>query len=167
MAKIEIIGVGNENLVSIVELLAYEIWREHYTPIVGEGQVEYMLGKFQSKIAISRQINQEGFLYYLIKDDKDNYIGYLGVLPKEEELFLSKIYIKSGQRGKGYGRQAIEFIEKLAHDKGLNKMTLTVNKKNTSTIETYKKIGFIILNPVVQDIGDGFVMDDYKMEKTL
>jgi diamine N-acetyltransferase len=44
---------------------------------------------------------------------------------------------------------------------------LTVNKNNTGAISVYEKIGFRNVGSLVQDIGSGFVMDDYAMEKTL
>lgn len=165
MIKIFFIPVTNENQMEIVEKLADEIWREHYIPIVGKEQVDYMLNKFQSKQAISEQI-KNGFLYFLIKI-KNQFIGYIGVQPKGDELFLSKIYIKFSERGKGYGRQAINFIENLTKDKKLSKLTLTVNKNNLNTIKSYEKLGFKNLGSVIQDIGNGFVMDDYKMEKII
>ena len=157
--------VFDEARIQTVEKLAYEIWNEHFTPIIGKAQVDYMLEKFQSIQAISGQIAQ-GFQYYLIRMD-EGYIGYTGVQPKEDELFLSKLYITSSQRGKGYGRKVVQFLEGRARDKGLNTMTLTVNKNNLDTIRAYEKFGFEILGPVVQDIGGGFVMDDYKMVKEI
>lgn len=155
--------VSAENQIEIIADLACEIWNEHFTPIIGKAQVDYMLEKFQSKKAITEQI-ENGFLYFLIKNNND-YIGYLGVLPKEGQLFLSKLYIISAERGRGHGRKAIEFIEKLAIDKGLSKISLTVNKNNSATINTYIKLGFENCDSIVQDIGKNFVMDDYKMEK--
>ena len=119
----------------------------------------------QSKKAISEQI-ENGYSYYLLKTDGD-YAGYTGICPKEDELFLSKLYIRASHRGKGYGRKTVEFIEKLAGEKGLGKITLTVNKNNTDTIKAYEKFGFTNLDALVQDIGNGFVMDDYKMEKVV
>jgi diamine N-acetyltransferase len=56
------IEVVNENQIDIVASLAKEIWTEHYTPIIGKDQVEYMLGRFQSKKAISSQIKDEGMI---------------------------------------------------------------------------------------------------------
>ncbi len=44
---------------------------------------------------------------------------------------------------------------------------LTVNKNNVRAINAYEKIGFKNLGSVIQEIGHGFVMDDYKMEKTI
>jgi ribosomal protein S18 acetylase RimI-like enzyme len=82
-------------------------------------------------------------------------------------LFLSKIYIRSSERGKGYGRKAIQFLEKSAQEKGLRKITLTVNKNNIDTIKAYEKFDFRNIGPVVQDIGNGFIMDDYGMEKVI
>lgn len=155
--------VSDENQTEIIEGIACEIWNEYFTPIIGKAQVDYMLEKFQSKKSITKQI-ENGTLYYLIKDD-DGRIGYLAVLPEEDYLFLSKLYIVSAERGKGHGRKAIELIEELAIEKGIRKILLTVNKNNFDTIEMYKKVGFKNQGSIVQDIGNGFIMDDYKMEK--
>jgi diamine N-acetyltransferase len=158
------IEVSTEYQIEIVEALAREIWTEHYIPIIGREQVDYMLARFQSRRAIGEQI-RTGVAYFLIKED-DAHIGYMAVQPKGRELFLSKIYVKSSRRGLGYGRKAVQFAEKVAKDLGLNKIVLTVNKNNVNSIRAYEKIGFKNAGPVVQDIGNGFVMDDYKMEKT-
>lgn len=155
--------VSDNNQIEIIAGLAYEIWNEYFTPIIGAAQVDYMLEKFQSKKAITEQIDN-GFLYFLIKN-KNNPIGYAGLHVEESQLFLSKLYITSAQRGKGYGRKTVAFLEKMAIEKGLGKISLTVNKNNSATIEMYKKLGFKNCGSIVQDIGKGFVMDDYIMEK--
>ena len=159
-----IVEVTRETEIAIVEELAGRIWIEHYTPIIGKDQVEYMLDQFQSKGAISTQIESEGYLYFLMEEE-GNYIGYIGVQPKGRELFLRKIYIEASRRGKGFGKEAIQFLENLARKLSLEKISLTVNKKNLKTIKAYEKMGFKNLGPVVQDIGNGFIMDDFKMEK--
>ena len=157
--------VFDEARIQTVEKLAYEIWNEHFTPIIGKAQVDYMLEKFQSIKAVSEQIAR-GYRYYLIRTD-EGFIGYTGVQPGEDELFLSKLYITSSQRGKGYGYKVVQFLEGMAKDKGLSAITLTVNKNNLDTIKAYEQFGFENLGPVVQDIGGGFVMDDYKMAKEI
>ena len=43
----------------------------------------------------------------------------------------------------------------------------TVNLNNINAIKTYEKLGFINAGPVVADIGNGFVMDDFEMKKSL
>ena len=91
----------------------------------------------------------------------------MAIQPKGRELFLSKIYVLSSRRGLGYGKKAVQFVETVAKELNLNKIALTVNKNNVNSIKAYEKIGFKNVGSVVQDIGNGFVMDDYKMEKTL
>ncbi len=157
--------VLTETQIEVVARLAHEIWNQHFVPIIGKAQVDYMVEKFQSKRAISEQI-AGGYSYYLLEADGD-YFGYTGVCQKEDELFLSKLYIRASQRGKGYGRKVVEFLEGLARDKGLAKITLTVNRNNTDTIKAYEKFGFDNLGDFVQDIGNGFAMDDFKMEKAV
>ena len=159
-----IIEVTDQRQIDIVASLAKEIWTECYTPIIGRDQVEYMLCTFQSKDAISVQIHTEGCRYFLIEED-GAYVGYLGVQSKDRELFLSKIYIEASRRGKGLGRKAVQFLEHLASLRNLKKISLTVNKNNLQSIKAYEKMGFTNLGSVVQDIGNGFIMDDFKMEK--
>ena len=44
---------------------------------------------------------------------------------------------------------------------------MQVNKANVRAIAAYKKAGFHIAQEAVFDIGHGFVMDDYLMEKLI
>ena len=150
---------------SLIEFLASKIWREHYSSIIGDEQVSYMLDKFQSLAAMQKQ-EKEGFEYYSIKIDGD-LIGYCAFLPETEALFLSKIYVLSEKRGQGLGKKAMEFITEQALQRGLTSIRLTVNKYNTNSIEAYLKMGFVKTRAVVFDIGEGFIMDDYEMEKEL
>ena len=158
-------AVTESDQIAQVKALAFEIWHEHFTAIIGKAQVDYMLEKYQSKAAIAEQI-KNGFLYFLIESN-NSYVGYFSVRPEEPHLLLSKFYITSKERGRGLGRSALGFIEKLAIEKGAGKISLTVNKYNSATIEAYKRLGFEIIDSMVLDIGNGFVMDDYRMEKSV
>jgi RimJ/RimL family protein N-acetyltransferase len=159
------IEVLTDDQLDIVDALAIEIWHEHYEPIIGKQQVDYMVDKFQSKAAMQEQI-KNGYIYYLVEEEGRK-IGYIGIQPKEDELFLSKLYIKSSERGKGFGKKAVQFIGDLAREKKLKKITLTVNKGNVKSIAAYEKMGFRNLGSIVMDIGNGFIMDDFKMEKII
>lgn len=48
---------------------------------------------------------------------------------------------------------------------GLDKIYLTVNKHNTHAVEVYRHFGFYQIDAVVTDIGGGYVMDDYILQK--
>ena len=161
----EIKEVNDRESIDQVVMLADEIWREHYISIIGVDQVNYMLEKYQSASAIQDQIKDGAFYYLVFYQNKP--AGYFSFYIQEDTLFLSKIYIHSSMRGTGLGRYALDFIEKEAHRYGQKSITLTVNKNNANTISTYKKMGFEVEDAIVMDIGDGFVMDDYKMKKDL
>lgn len=151
--------------VEIVAELAREIWTEHYTPIIGRAQVEYMLPKFQSTEAITEQIRKKGYRYFLTRDAGRVPVGYLAVIANEPPgaMFLSKIYVRKSERGKGLGRMMMEHAITLCSQQGFSPLWLTVNKHNTDSIAAYEQMGFVNEGPIVQDIGGGFVMDDCKM----
>lgn len=155
--------VKDTRQVEAVARLAEQIWNQHFTPIIGKQQVDYMLDNFQSVAAIKTQLKQ-GYQYYLF-DNAKGYFGYTAVQPRGKELFLSKLYIKKSRRGKGYGRQALAFVESLAVMLDKSLVSLTVNRNNTSTIKVYEKLGYELSGEVVKDIGGGFVMDDFTMYK--
>ncbi len=144
--------------------LAHDIWTEHYTPIIGSGQVAYMLDTFQSAQAIAQK-SRDGMEYYLLLSAGEA-AGYFAVVPKEGSLFLSKLYVSQKFRGKGLAKAAMSFIDQRKLQLRCNNITLTVNKDNTRSIAAYEKMGFLKIKPIVQDIGHGYVMDDYLMKKT-
>lgn len=149
--------------VKILAALADEIWRQHFTPIIGEGQVAYMLDKFQDAEAMAAQM-ADGYIYIILYVDGVA-SGYCACRREEERLFLSKLYVRQSCRGKGLGRRL--FDEACACGGGLRAVYLTVNKHNDHTIAAYKKMGFVVVDSVVNDIGNGYVMDDYIMEMPL
>ncbi|MEZ4937027.1 MAG: GNAT family N-acetyltransferase [Crocinitomicaceae bacterium] len=154
--------INTSGQIKEIELLGREIWTEHYTPIIGLEQVNYMLDKFQSARAIAEQIG-EGYSYFQLIEEGE-LIGYMAIQKREESLFLSKIYVRKDQRGKGFGRQAMEFVFDQAKAMNCEKVNLTVNKYNEGSIKSYEKMGFENVGDAVFDIGEGFVMDDYLFE---
>lgn len=144
--------------------LAEPIWREHFTPILPDGQVDYMLEKFQSVPAMTRQLAEEGYRYFFLTLD-GRPIGYTGIKSEGGKLFLSKLYLQKDHRGKGYATEAFAFLEALCRAESLSAIWLTVNRFNLDTIAVYKKKGFVTVREQAADIGGGYVMDDYIMEK--
>lgn len=140
--------------------LAEIIWHQHFTQMIGEEQVNYMIDKFQSFPAIKAQIENTGYEYYQIHNE-GVMCGYTGIHEEEEELFLSKLYIHKDARGQHLATQTLNFLVELCKERGLKKIRLTCNKHNTNTLEIYKHLGFQITDEQVADIGQGFVMDDY------
>src|SRR3989339_237467 len=108
MEEINIVIAGDDVSLEKIENLAKEIWTEHYASIITMEQIFYMLFKYQTAEAIKKQI-AKGYMYYLILDKKAAELGYLSFFPREQELFLSKLYLKKEYRRQGLGRQALEF----------------------------------------------------------
>ena len=142
--------------------LADEIWRQHFSPILSQEQIGYMLNRYQSADAMTGQM-ADGYQYYFFEIDGIRQ-GYFGIQPKDDGLFLSKLYLRQSQRGHGYARQAFGLMRQIAKDLGLHKIWLTVNIHNDSAIGVYKAMGMHIARSQVTDIGHGFVMDDYVFE---
>jgi len=164
------ISIGKVNTaeqIADVARLAREIWQEHYVPITGRAQVDYMLDKFQGEQAIAAQL-ADACEYYVVLDGERS-VGYVAVVPDRAEasLMISKIYVRKSERGRGLGRKMLEFVERLCRQRHIKSIWLTVNKHNAHSIAWYGRMGFRNAGPTVQDIGGGFVMDDYRMEKTL
>jgi RimJ/RimL family protein N-acetyltransferase len=157
------ISKEDNEMLANVERLAKDIWTAHYSPIIGMDQVNYMLDKFQSTLAMKAQLD-EGYRYYSVVYAGE-LIGYYAVQPRENNLFLSKVYLLNTHRGKGIFSLILTDIERIA--RGLNKsiIELTVNKYNEGSIAVYKSKGFDVVAEAVFDIGKGYVMDDYILRK--
>ena len=164
--KILISSVQSQQQIQIVANLAFTIWNEHYVPIIGQEQVDYMVSSFQSNEAIARQIKSESYEYYIIYHLSEP-SGYIAVKLTGNELFLSKFYIIREKRGIGLGKVGMGFILSRAKDLEAIAVTLTVNINNTNSIKAYEQMGLINIGPVVADIGAVFVMDDFKMQLNL
>ena len=162
---IDFIRATERNEFELIEKLADTIWREHYIPIVGEPQIDYMLKKLQSTPAMITQYF-EGVHYYIIRYNNEP-VGYLAIKQEENLLFLSKIYILENYRGNQIGAKSLEFVEEKAEIYRMQGIRLTVNVNNAKSISFYEKLGFTNNGPLITYIGDGFIMDDYEMIKII
>ena len=142
--------------------LADEIWHEYWPALIGDAQTDYMVENFQSLEAIERDMREHAYEYWFMRaEDNGRIAGYTGgcVEPETNRVFISKVYLRAEERGKGFA------YERLCRERGLDAMYLTVNKRNDLGIRAYLGKGFETIDAVETDIGNGFVMDDYIMEK--
>ena len=72
----------------------------------------------------------------------------------------------SSQR-KGIGAWLIKAVMAGARDRGGRSLILFVNKQNIQALCAYARFGFRHRESVVVEIGSGFVMDDYVLERAL
>lgn len=163
MEDLRIIPVTNEELMYSLSAVADEIWHEHFTPIIGEAQVDYMLEKFLSPEALAEQI-KKGYKYFLYSYEY-TFVGFSGIHEEEDgTLFLSKLYIHKDFRGKGFSSYIFKKYVEFCKVQNLSKIWLTCNRFNEDTLAIYEHLGFQKVRTQVADIGNGFVMDDYILE---
>ncbi|HEY6644687.1 GNAT family N-acetyltransferase [Povalibacter sp.] len=154
-----------EEAIAAIATMARTIWYEYYVPLIGRAQVDYMVARFQSTEAMQQQV-LEGYEYFTVQREVAP-IGYVAIKADDDGgLFISKLYLLREARGGGTGRAIMAFIEEGARQRGLGRLWLTVNKGNPA-VKAYERLGFRIAAPIVMDIGGGFVMDDFRMEKVL
>lgn len=159
------IKVATSSDIANIHILAKEIWTQHYTPIIGVPQVSYMLEKIQSQAAIETDI-LNGYVYYIAYSDGTP-CGYSAIKIDNSALFLSKFYVKQNYRKKGVGKSILNYIDTYAKQNCAKRMWLTCNKHNDKSLAVYQKLGFTIIDECITDIGKGFVMDDYVLEKNI
>lgn len=153
-----------------LSVLADEIWHEYWPALIGKAQTDYMVEQFQSLGAIERDMRENAYEYWLLYAADDNrLVGYTGgcVESATNRFFISKIYLRAEERGRGFASKTINFYEKLCHDRNLQAMYLTVNKHNDLAVRAYLGKGFKITDSVQTAIGKGFIMDDFVMEKSV
>jgi GNAT superfamily N-acetyltransferase len=164
--RAEILPATEEHLPAIAAL-AGVIWREYYPAITGTEQIEYMLAWMYSLETMASEL-RSGIRYELLLLDGE-LAGFASFGPAEEPgtIKLHKLYLLPRYHGQGFGTLLLNHCETEARKLGAHAMTLNVNKGNTKAIAAYQRNGFTIAQSVVNDIGQGFVMDDYVLTKQL
>lgn len=159
-------AVATEEQIARCAAVASEIWHESYAALLAPEQIDYMVETLQSAPVIARHIQAQHYEYYLVESGGQD-TGYVALQPENGRLLLSKCYLKAQARGTGNTDQLFAFVEQRARALGCGVIWLTVNKHNARAIAAYKKRGYATVGQQVVDIGGGFVMDDYVMEKNI
>jgi ribosomal protein S18 acetylase RimI-like enzyme len=153
--------------IPILQDSAYRIWHAHYPDIITVEQIDYMLAEGYSTDRIASEITEQGISWLKILDDQEM-IGFAAFGPYgEKTVKLHKLYLDVACHGRGIGTAALTEVEQRATTDGATAIVLNVNKYNHKAIASYQRNGYQVAESVVNDIGNGFVMDDYVMKKSL
>lgn len=162
------IKVTEEEQIEKIAEIAAPIWHETYDCINGVASTDYMIEKFQSVPAIHRQMESEGYVYYMMLDDgRARGLHRPCAAQRGQNVPGASSTFPPLIAAAACRAPAFDFIETLCQAEKLPAIYLTVNKKNFHAIEVYKYFGFHQTDAVVTDIGSGFVMNDYIMQKDL
>jgi len=151
--------------IPLIREMAYKIWPSTYGGILSKDQLDYMLELIYSEKALKEQMEQN-HEFILVYDNNDA-VGFASFSLIEPQVCkLHKIYVLSSQQGKGTGRIIIDHLINAMKDKGATALQLNVNRFNNAKL-FYEKLGFAIIREEDIDIGNGYFMNDYVMEKKL
>lgn len=147
--------------------IAVITWHATYSSILTTGQMDYMLGIMYSRNAIQEQMEVHNHRFLLIED----YGTVLGFAAYQNDYQpgiakLHKLYVLPEAHGKGAGKALVAEVESLVQSGGNSSLILNVNRFNPA-YHFYLKSGFVNLGEENVDIGHGFFMEDYRMQKSL
>lgn len=146
--------------------LAEKIWHVHYPGIISPEQIDYMLAQ-RYKAPLIRQLMARGDLWLAARAG-DELVGFAHGHPLQEgDYKLDKLYVASDWQRHGIGGRLIEALARHAREHGAARLLLRVNRQNHAAIQAYIKHGFRVATLIVEDIGNGYIMDDYVMTKEI
>lgn len=149
-----------------IHALAHKIWPPTYSPILTPEQIDYMLGEMYSIDALLQQLEANHF--FLVLECESEPAGYasFSLHADEKKGILHKIYLDPDLQRKGLGNLLISAIETRMKEAGMLSIQLDVNRHNKARY-FYEKRGFAVIKEKDTDIGNGFFMNDYVMERSL
>jgi len=149
--------------IPLIRDLCFKVWPQTYAPILPQAKIDYMLGLMYSPASLQRQI--DGGSQFIIAYDNNEPVGFAAYFETSPTVFkLDKIYILPSEQGKGTGRFVIDYIIQEIGNNGATALQLQVNRNNNAK-KFYEKLGFGVIDSRDIDIGSGFFMNDYVMEK--
>jgi ribosomal protein S18 acetylase RimI-like enzyme len=160
------IRLANTEDIPTVERLAREIWPGTYGGILSQDQLNYMLDLIYDKALLRDQLlnQQHTFLMAELNGEPVGFAVYSTVEPGVCKLH--KIYVHQKTQGQGIGKQLIDYIVNNLQSQHFHTLRLNVNRHNKARF-FYEKLGFVVTKEEDIDIGKGYFMMDYVMEKPL
>lgn len=151
-----------------IQVLSNVIWPATFSNILSQEQISYMMDMMYSTSSLEKQINELNH-HYLLAEEDGEYLGYLSYELNYKGTPITKIhkiYVLPSIQGKGVGRLFIDAVSKLALKNNNRLLSLNVNRYNKA-IDFYKRMGFDFFASENIEIGNGFLMEDYVMNKDL
>ena len=150
--------------IPLIRELTFRVWPQTYASILTKEQIDYMLKMMYSESSLQNQITTDGCQFIIVYED-GNPVGFASYNEEEPQRWkLNKIYILQNQQGKGTGKYVINYILEEIKNQNAVSLFLQVNQHNKARI-FYERLGFIETDFINLDIGNGFFMNDYIMEK--
>jgi GNAT superfamily N-acetyltransferase len=160
-----VIRPASYNDISYIQEIAAQTWPVAYKEILTKDALEYMLGLFYSRPALEDQLKSNHHFFLAVKDARP--IGFASFSHINGSTYkLQKLYVLPNIQGTGAGLELLKTVETVAKSMGAIQMLLNVNRENKAK-NFYERNGYTIIKDEDVDIGNGYWMIDYVMEKKL
>lgn len=150
-----------------IRAVALKVWPVAYSRILSSHQLEYMLDLMYSPQALMQQLTEQDHLFHLAIR-AGAVIGFAGFQPgyRPGTTRLHKLYVLPEAQGSGVGDALLRGVLGAARSQGDGMVELNVNRFNPA-LRWYAKRGFTVARDEVIDIGQGYVMDDHVMVRSV
>ena len=154
---------------AIVKSLAERIFPRTYEELIPAEQIPYMMRLMYDDAVLRREF-AAGMRFDLITENALP-VGYISwhLLDADGEkvLRLEKLYLDFACHGRSIGYLALRHVIDEAKRAGADFISLNVNKQNLRAQKAYLRAGFRRWRSEVEEVGGGFVKDDYVMRYDL
>ncbi|GBG03361.1 hypothetical protein AZSI13_26880 [Azospira sp. I13] len=154
--------------VGAIAALARTIWAQAYRDIISPAQINYMLAQRYAAPCLLEELARPDIWW------DQAFLGArrLGFAATQAtatpgEFKLDKLYVHPDTQRQGIGSALLAHVQQRAKARGGKQLILAVNKNNAQAIAAYRKNGFEVRESVCVEIGNGFVMDDFIMARSL
>lgn len=152
--------------IPLIRELTFRVWPQTYASILSQEQIDYMLEMMYSVNSLKDQMTEQE-CQFIIVYDAGNPVGFASYSEEDFKRWkLNKIYVLQNQQGKGTGKYVINYIIEEIKKQNAVSLFLQVNRYNNAKT-FYERLGFTEIDFINLDIGNGYFMNDYVMEKKL
>jgi len=155
---------GTEDIGTIRDL-ALAIWPVTYGDILTPDQLNYMLELIYSKDSLQEQMTHKNHHFILISwEGKTVGFAAWSAIEIPGTWKLHKLYVHPVLQGKGIGKAVMDHVVEQVKLQKAKTLRLNVNRFNKAR-SFYGRLGFKVIGEEDVDIGNGYFMEDYIMEK--
>ena len=151
----------------IVSDLAHKIWPSTYAQIISKEQMTFMLNWMYSIETLEKSYETNHAFFAVF--DADQPLGFIDLEldnPNPHWMKLQKIYVLPEKQKLGIGLALMDYTVLFAQENNVKHITLQVNRNNKAVV-FYQKLGYYVVDEQDFDIGNGYFMNDFVLQKDL